>query len=454
MKLQMPSNLIIFDADYISELTNAMKEACELVDEAVSSLKKASLHEGWKCKECTRISENLDDLNLRLEKLDQGVNETMRVLGGSISRFAELESKYEAQANNLSDELRENYGYSASVHESSIGQGVSAGTAATAAAAGAKTETPISEPARHGNGATIPPINMSRMKIPSSGGNVNINNEFNNVNLPVTHIPDRPDDAATGIKDTEEISDFAVASVADTITHVLGGNLSVKIIAPDGTDKTVEHLVEAYKAGKSIVENSASIISNTSLPHTEERIAMATGIVSLAGSAVTGLGMLKGAGSSVGTSTSIQDLGKQAEDLIPSIRDDELKSVLGAISAAGSASSGAKKKSSFWDEIMEGNETINSFVKNFIDIKDGSSGSGSLGMSSNASNLGNSVSLSGLNSNSAIKTSSSGTSGQNFLSKLMESLLAKFTGGSSNSSSSSSSSPIQAFLSSFVADLG
>lgn len=440
----MPSNLIIFDADYISELTSAMNEACELVDDAVSSLKKASLHEGWKCKECARISENLDDLNLRLGRLDKGVNDTVRVLGGSVSRFAELEAKYETQANNLSDELRENYGYSASVHESSVGEGIGTGTAATAATAGANVNITADKPEAHGNGARIPPVNISGGRMPNFGRNVNINNNFNNVNLPVTHIPDRPDDVATGTKDTEEISDFAVESVVDTISQVLGGNVSVRIVAPDGSDRTVEHLIETFNAGKSIVENSASIISDTSVPHTEERIAMAAGIASLAGSAVTGLGMLKGAGN---VTPNIQELAKRAEDLLPSIQNnDELKSVLGAISLAGGAASGAgsEAKKSFWDEALEGNEIVNNFVENFTGIKTSSSSgsSGSLG----------GVSLSGFNSGSNVGSSSSENTGQNFLNKIMDSLLSKFTGNISTSGSTSS--PIQTFLSSFVADIG
>ena len=460
----MPSNIMIFDADYISELTSAMNEACELVGEAVASLKKASLHEGWKCKECTRISENLDDLNLRLGRLDQGVNETVRVLGGSVSRFAELEAKYETQANSLSDDLRTNYGYSGSMHESSTGsaaQSVGTGAAGAAAAAGSKAEIPNGKPASHSNGA-VPHVNVAGIKMPGFGGNTNINNNFNSVNLPVTHIPDRPDDVATGTKDAEEISLIAVESVADTITQVLGKNLSVKIVAPDGSDRTVEHLIETFNAGKSIVENSARIVSDTSMPHTEERIAVAAGIASLAGSAVTGLGMLKSAGETVKTAASIQDLGKQAENLLPSIKDnDELKSVLGAISLAGeasvssssSSSSSSKSNSSIWSGILEGREVVNNFVEKFVGIG-GSSGSASSVSGSFSGSSGNSVSLAGLASNSSTGAASSGNSGQNFLNQLMDSLLTKFTGNSTTaSSSSSSSSPVQKFLSSFVADL-
>ena len=234
----------------------------------------------------------------------------------------------------------------------------------------------------------------------------------------------------------------------------------MKIVAPDGSDRTVEHLIETFNAGKSIVENSARIVSDTSMPHTEERIAVAAGIASLAGSAVTGLGMLKSAGETVKTAASIQDLGKQAENLLPSIKDnDELKSVLGAISLAGeasvssSSSSSSKSNSSIWSGILEGREVVNNFVEKFVGIG-GSSGSASSVSGSFSGSSGNSVSLAGLASNSSTGAASSGNSGQNFLNQLMDSLLTKFTGNSTTaSSSSSSSSPVQKFLSSFVADL-
>ena len=112
----MPSNIIIFEAEYISELVSSMNSACEFMSEAVQSLKQASLHEGWKCKECAVISENLDDLNVRLGRLDEGVNETARVLGGSVSRFTSLETSYKSQAKELSDDLTENHGYAGTVH--------------------------------------------------------------------------------------------------------------------------------------------------------------------------------------------------------------------------------------------------------------------------------------------------------------------------------------------------
>ena len=39
----MPSNIIIFEADYVTELVSSMNSACELMSEAVQSLKHVIL---------------------------------------------------------------------------------------------------------------------------------------------------------------------------------------------------------------------------------------------------------------------------------------------------------------------------------------------------------------------------------------------------------------------------
>ena len=147
------ANLLIFDADYVSELTSRMNTACELMAQAVTSLKGAQNHENWKCKERTRILEDFDELNLKLGRLDTGVNETTRILGGSVSRFAALEQQYESQAEGLSDELTSNYGFRASVsHGGSSGAsdgGVSGGTGT-----GTSGSTPSGQEGTGGEGGT------------------------------------------------------------------------------------------------------------------------------------------------------------------------------------------------------------------------------------------------------------------------------------------------------------
>ncbi len=375
----MPANLIIFDADYISTLTSRMNEACMLVDEAVAALKQASLHEGWKCKENARISSEIDDLNIRLGRLDEGVNETVRVLGGSVSRFAELESKYETQANSLSDELTTNHGFQASTHESSGTSGVigghsgpsgNPGVDGSGTHAGAGAGAGVGGMAGAGAGARV---NFGGANMGRNMPNINMNqstvSNSNFVNLPVTHIPDRPEAVAKGIKDTQEISDIAVDSVADSITHVLSGHAKVRVIAPDGSDRTVQNLVDTYNAGKAVSDNSASIISNPTVSHVEEHLAIATGLVTLAGSTLTGFGML--ASSSVSNSGSFNSvkasgafssasITEKAQELLPTVKNipgsEELSNVLTAISSSPNATSASSTQSnsgeSFFQKII------------------------------------------------------------------------------------------------------
>lgn len=390
----MPSNTIIFDAGYVSELVSGMNIACELMSEAVSSLKKASLHEGWKCKECTRISESIDDLNERLGRLDNGINETTRILTGSVGRFEGLEARYASQADTLSEDLRENHGYKADVHESSsiTTASVNPNTPSNSAAP-SQTQTEASEleganSGGHGRtsggrgpaggaGAMISNIagQAAREQGRRTGGNMNRGEANMTVNLPVTHIPDRPEAAARGVKDTQEIADIAVSSVAVSITEALTGHTH------SGSSSGVRGLIETYNAGKSIVENSEAIISNPAMPHTQERLAMAAGLVSLAGSALTGISMMGRAAGSVQTSGtphtssvpshheqgglhSSGDLTRNASSLRASMASEsdagELVSLLEAIAspegisgAVSSVSSRGSGKKSFFDKIIE-----------------------------------------------------------------------------------------------------
>ena len=290
----MPANLLIFDADYVAELTAGMNVACELFAEAVSSLRSASSHENWKCKERARIIENFDELNTKLNSLDRGVNETTRILSGSVSRFAALESQYDSQANNLSEELTSNHGFSATVRTSGSQAGTSAAGSAGAAGAGALgsstgrpgesapaagSRTPAGAGTRTGAGGLH--INAGgRMFDRRQNGNINTGHDGStmtgggsmNVNLPVTHIPDNPGAAAKGTKHTQEIANAALNSVTDAITEALS--------APNDRAKAAQ-LAQAYNAGRSIFESSAAILASPSQPHASERLAMAAGIVAL-----------------------------------------------------------------------------------------------------------------------------------------------------------------------------
>lgn len=387
----MPSNIIIFDAEYISELVSKMNVACELMGEAVSSLKKASMHEGWKCKECARISENIDDLNIRLGRLDEGVNETTRVLGGSVSRFAELESKYESQADGLSEDLRSNYGFSASVRPGSSGPGTGAhGRHEGPEMPRGHDGNPVER--THGAGGISGAGSAMAGRVAGAfgrGNNPNSHDDnrgFENsgsspeiVNLPVTHIPDRPEAAAKGIKDTQAIEDAAIQSAGESIAKILGGDISIIVANPGNA---AMQLANAYNAGKTVSQNSAAIISNPAMPHTQERLAMAAGLASLAGGASAGLGMM--AGNSAGAKPEGRMSSKNepeasnfrdnAKNLMPAIEGQEnageIQSVLSsfageetAVKAAGvstpsvsqvsSQNSGSSDEDSFFGKIMK-----------------------------------------------------------------------------------------------------
>lgn len=454
----MPSNIIIFEAEYISELVSSMNSACELMSEAVQSLKQASLHEGWKCKECARISSELDDLNIRLGRLDEGVNETARLLGGSVSRFTSLEASYKSQAKELSDDLTQNHGYPGEVHtgpsgtqagnqnqaqnqnqsqnnssasstnsgSGSSGAGASssaasgAASAATAAASkasggksygksassgkaeasssAASTTAPASS---GGTGVIISGNGKAASETSSSSATTTTSSSFigagvgyssSSVNLPVTHIPDMPNDTASGTKYTQEIANTAVSRVADTITGALSSNPGSA-----GASMSAQVLVEAYNAGKSIVENSASIMSNPSMPHTKERLAMAEGIANLAGASLfTMSGSTSGSHSSMNMNAGLREnFRSNAGNLISAVQNvqggSELKSVLSSIMSESSdgispftmqANSGGGE--SFFDKVLEalkksflgGNESsslkassnspVDEFMKNLI----------------------------------------------------------------------------------------
>ena len=117
----MPENTIIYDAEYLTEQSRILNEATELVSEAVKDFQKASLHEGWTCQECNKINESLNDVMLRLNRLNQGMIDTSAALSGELENFDELEIEAENQANNLSENLRENYGFEASVVNGNTG---------------------------------------------------------------------------------------------------------------------------------------------------------------------------------------------------------------------------------------------------------------------------------------------------------------------------------------------
>lgn len=385
------ANLLIFDADYVSELTSRMNTACELMAEAVSSLRSAQNHENWKCKERVTILENFDELNLKLGRLDTGVNETTRILGGSVSRFAALEQQYESQAEGLSDELTSNYGFRASVthggsSDSSGGAASGTGTPGSPSAgqAGAESSGSTSSGSdagargSHGHGGRgsgagaavgiagrIPGMgrqNHESRQNPEGTGTAGTGGGLGgtmNVNLPVTHIPDNPDAAARGIKDTREIAQIAVHSVATTMTEILSGGTRISSSSRTEINFTAAAptLAEAYNAGRTIFENSSAIMASPAQPHTTERLAMAAGLVSLAGSvsSFTSESVSSFTTSFTASSSISQNAGSMIQALEGNSEAGEFSSILGALaensSISGSAVSGSSD-GSFFDMIL------------------------------------------------------------------------------------------------------
>ena len=297
----MPSNILIFDADYVSELTARMNTACELLAGAVSSLKSAGNHENWKCKERARIIESFDELNYKLNRLDSGVNETTRILGASVSRFASLEKQYEAQADNLSEEITSSHGFTASVRSGSsapggghaAGKNISGATTAAAAGTLGASEVPSAkQPDGKNNAGSVSKNSAGTFRVnmgnnifspkKEEGGNGSSSSQnpetgggFMSVNLPVTYIPDNPGAAAKGTKDTREIADAALNSVVKVMRGALGGGRLYE------NGSSASSLAETYYAGKTVFESSSSILASPSMPHTSERLAMAAGLVTI-----------------------------------------------------------------------------------------------------------------------------------------------------------------------------
>ena len=407
----MPANLLIFDSEYVAELTSGLNRACELMAEAVSSLKSASNHDGWKCKERTRILESFENLNTRLGRLDNGVNETTRILGGRVAEFEALERQYESQADLLSDDLTNNHGYSGTVHTDTIppepvepispstpagsggndsGSGGAIGAAGAAGGAGAAVRPGQGGHGGHGGGGAgfVPggmrpgnPGGHEGHGGPAGGGSMN-------VNLPVTHIPDAPDAAARGIKDTQQVAEIAVTTVVQTMTQVITGGGSASFTSSSSMDfrAAAPSLAEAYNAGRAIFENGSAIMSSPTQSHTTERLAMAAGLVSLAGSGAAGLAVfgqaagglvgMAGSGAHVTASGSFSASGSaqvhsgnvsasanftnNASFLIDALPDSagELKQVLGVLSgqstgaAVSSASASSGSGMSFFEKIV------------------------------------------------------------------------------------------------------
>lgn len=415
-------NIITFDADYVAELVAKMNTACSLMAEAVESLRTASLHRGWKCKECRTITENLEGLNKRLGRLDTGVNETTRVLSNSVAKYAELEARYRRQSESLSEDLRNNYGFQASGYTPSGGGGSGSGTvgggssspspsggssgggSSTPSGTGSGSGTPTPDPEKTGQNPGTPTTTPSGGGSgKTGGGNVNVIKNLGKntqkqdntapsggvsgggngggggtVNLPVTHIPTWSEDTESlGIKSAREIEDIAVNSVADSIAGILGGNSDIVAMSPEQKAAAISNIVHVYSAGRSVVENSSVIIADPTQPHTEARIAMAAGLVNLAGTTAASRAAIGkteiSAAMNSGNSMTLKadELSQNAEQLYNEIKEspskdvEEIKEVLESVSGKGGKSSQStadkyldKIKSTIMDKLKDGTSML------------------------------------------------------------------------------------------------
>ena len=112
----MSASLIIFETEYISEQINNINKAKSLVEEAESILRKTSQHRNWQCREVTEINNGLNTIFHDVRGIESGITSTGEVLNKALSAFTDLEERAVKNADKLSNDLRNNYGFSASIY--------------------------------------------------------------------------------------------------------------------------------------------------------------------------------------------------------------------------------------------------------------------------------------------------------------------------------------------------
>ena len=110
----MSANLIIFEGQYMADQVRNLDKAKQLTEDAMNIIKKANQHRNWKCKEIAEINNSLASISNNVQRLNTGIMRTALALGGGLRSFTELEQRSEGQADRLSNNLREKYGFSAS----------------------------------------------------------------------------------------------------------------------------------------------------------------------------------------------------------------------------------------------------------------------------------------------------------------------------------------------------
>lgn len=110
----MPANQIVFDTEYMSQQVKNLESARLTLEEAIRTLKQAGAHEGWRCPEVRNVRNRLDNIKSKLGRLNNGIGAAERALNNGIMRFIALEGSSVIQANSLSDNLREQHGFTGS----------------------------------------------------------------------------------------------------------------------------------------------------------------------------------------------------------------------------------------------------------------------------------------------------------------------------------------------------
>ncbi|MBR0253989.1 MAG: hypothetical protein IJQ57_11625 [Synergistaceae bacterium] len=109
----MSANVITFEGQYMADQMRNIDRAKTLTEEAMSIIKSASQHRNWRCNETKEIDNGIDIISRRLQRLNMGIIRTGNALGKGLVSFTELEKRSESQANTLSSNLQNNYGFEA-----------------------------------------------------------------------------------------------------------------------------------------------------------------------------------------------------------------------------------------------------------------------------------------------------------------------------------------------------
>ena len=111
----MSANIIIFDSQYTDDQIKKINNAGKCLEEATQILQRSGSHRIWQCKEVKNINDSLDNINSNLKKFNRGVTAASQALNRSRERFNILETRSQRESEKLSDNLRNQYGFNASV---------------------------------------------------------------------------------------------------------------------------------------------------------------------------------------------------------------------------------------------------------------------------------------------------------------------------------------------------